>query len=170
MMVKIQTPNRLIAMDLRILVVDRQAHMTGILVSLLRHLDFDDILVANSIKDACSLFLTNGPDLVICEEELPDGSAISFCRKIRVKEDKDIDEMRSIGSVVGGYIIGPGDTPDGESFRSKFVLVTAHPTRTLVEQCKATGVDAIMTKPISQRDLDMRLTHLFGGAIRKRAG
>lgn len=110
-------------MSKKLLIVDDDKILTDTIVDLYTNHGFQ-IRVAHTVSEGMALFLSHAPELVLLDQELPDGDGVSLCRRFL--------EIR----------------PD-----VKIIFITAYPTyRYAVEATKLGAFDYI-TKPFDPNEL-----------------
>lgn len=128
------TPSRLSA--LRVLIAEDNVHSMKLITNVLRAFGFRDILEADNGADALELFWTKKFDLVITDHFMPVYSGAELARHIRTNK-------RSPNPCVPIIAVTPGTT------------------RPVVEQLRDAGVNEIVAKPFTPKDLLRKLNSVI---------
>ncbi|HET8817772.1 MAG TPA: response regulator [Pseudidiomarina sp.] len=110
---------------MKILVVDDDFISLEVLRAMLSHYDAD-ILIAQSGRDAIDKALSERPDLILLDHELPDMNGI--------------DVYCDIAAKLGDH------TPTA-------AMITGHDFSTFADSCKAAGIHHHLQKPVSPQEL-----------------
>ncbi len=132
--------------DLHILVAEDNRVNQKVMASMLRRLGWSFTL-ANDGRDAWEHFLSSHFDLILMDIQMPEMDGLQTTRMIR-------DEESSRGT--------------GE--RIPILALTAHASRQQHDQCKAEGMDGVITKPVSLRALVEQITAAFDRANQQAVG
>ncbi len=124
---------------LSVLIASPDRYFRGMVVEILSGYGYTGVWTAETLR---SLFDSLGRldiDLVIMDENMPVLSSVEICRMIRSRN-------------------ADGKIP-------KIVLVASKATRTLVDEARNAGFDALITKPVIPARLAKTLEHLYQVAM-----
>ncbi|GAF64443.1 putative response regulator [Bacillus sp. TS-2] len=65
----------------KILIVDDEKDLCTLIKTSLKKEGFEEIILANTIKEGWEAFLQHSPDLAILDVMLPDGEGYELCKK-----------------------------------------------------------------------------------------
>lgn len=123
---------RTLDLDVRVLVVDDNEHMRALLRAMLKAIGLTNILEAHDGSQAMSRLREHEVDVVITDLWMEPLDGLDFVRLLR-------------------------RSPNSPSPTVAIVMVTGHATLSHVHEARDAGVDELLTKPISARDLVDRL-------------
>lgn len=126
--------------DRKILVVEDDEGLRGMVVSILEDAGFRNILQAGSVREARTIALTHGADLGILDINLPDGSGFNLIGRLREN----------------------GEMP--------IVCLTAKDTPEDILKGFESGADDYVTKPFMPKELVARITALLRRCYRDGQG
>ena len=126
----------------RILVVDDEAHITGVLSLKLVNAGFD-VTTASDGEEALELVETSPPDMIITDLQMPYLSGIELATRLKANE-------RTAGIPV--------------------LMLTARGYALSSEDLAATNIKEVLSKPFSPRHILARVQELLGGAGGAAAG
>jgi len=119
---------------LRVLVVDDQDSMRGLLVVALKGNGVTAIHQANSVAQAKGALGAARFDLVLCDYNMDDGTGVDVLKYVRAHPVlKDL----------------------------KFIMVTGNADTEVVRDAVQHGVDGYVTKPVAPADLLARIKHVY---------
>ena len=124
--------------ELKILIIDDDEQILGIVRFVLRDLGLHKIVTADTGKKGIDLF-TDTPesfDLIICDWSMPGMSGLDVLKHIR-SQDKDVP----------------------------FLMLTANVTKEAILEARDAGVSAYIAKPFTPVDLQAKLKTLAGKLI-----
>lgn len=113
------------------LIVDDNAHMRAIVVTLLHALGVAECMQAADGAEAHAILAQWRPDLIIVDQNMRPVSGIDFTRTLR--------------------------RTSPECFDTPIIMLTAHTERAIVIAARDAGIDEILAKPISAKALMQRL-------------
>ena len=126
--------------DLRILIVDDQRSMRGILRRLLNDIGVRDIIEDSSGEDALEKIQTaneKAPDLVICDLYMEHVDGLEFCNLVRRQK-----------------VEKPAGTP--------IIILTGERDKMMVDVAKQAGATTVLSKPISAPELKTGISTAIG--------
>ena len=126
--------------DLRILIVDDQRSMRGILRRLLNDIGVRDIIEGSSGEDALEKIQTaneKAPDLVICDLYMEHMDGLEFCNLIRRQKVEKLE-----------------GTP--------ILILTGERDKMMVDVAKQAGAATVLSKPISAPELKTEISTAIG--------
>ena len=126
--------------DLRILIVDDQRSMRGILRRLLNDIGVRDIIEGSSGEDALEKIQTTNekaPDLVICDLYMEHMDGLEFCNLVR---------RQKVEKLAGTPII----------------ILTGERDKMMVDVAKQAGATTVLSKPISAPELKTEISTAIG--------
>jgi two-component system, chemotaxis family, chemotaxis protein CheY len=121
------------SINLRILVIDDNAYMRVIVLTLLRALGIREVRECEDGADAFSLLRTWKADVILIDQHMQPISGLEFAHLLRRGTDLDI-----------------ADIP--------LILLTAHTDRATVESARDLGIDEVLAKPLAASALLQRLS------------
>jgi two-component system chemotaxis response regulator CheY len=127
-----------IARNLRVLVVDDQPSMRGLIRSYLRKLGFENIDEAESGMQAAKLLGTKPFNLVVSDINMESGSGIELLKTMRAHPVLK---------------------------RVPVIMVTGNSDKETVTSVVQAGVNGYVVKPVSLEALKARVVHIFGDLI-----
>jgi CheY-like chemotaxis protein len=117
-----------VALDrLKVLVVDDNLHMIGIVKTILRSFGIKDYVEANKVSMAMSFAEVMPVDIVICDYVMPEMNGCELVRLLRSKP--------------------------GPNRMVPVIMLTAHTARAMVEEARDSGVNEVCVKPITPAEL-----------------
>lgn len=114
------------------LIVDDNAHMRSILITLLHAVGVDEIRQASDGAEALLLLTRWQPNFIVIDQHMQPMSGTDFARKLRAD-------------------------PKNPCTDAPIIMLTAHTERAIVEMARDAGIDEILAKPISAKALMQRL-------------
>ena len=117
--------------DIIILVVEDDGFTRSLILSILRGLGVKTVFEAASAGTALEMFSANEIDVIISDIEMEPVNGLDFLRHLRA------------GTRPAGVV-----PPRAPPSRTPVIFLTAHAKAKLVEQARAAGVSAFLTKPI----------------------
>jgi len=114
------------------LIVDDNAHMRSILITLLHAVGVDEIRQASDGAEALMLLARWQPNFIVIDQHMQPMSGTDFTRRLRADRSNQC-----------------ADAP--------IIMLTAHTERAIVETARDAGIDEILAKPISAKALMQRL-------------
>ncbi len=121
-------------MSKKILVADDEAHILHIVSMKLRNAGYD-VITAEDGEEALDLCLSEKPDLVITDYQMPMMNGMEMCKALRT--NPETWNIPAIMLTARGFDIGPDEMLDA-------------------------GIVAILDKPFSPREILMRVNDLLG--------
>jgi CheY-like chemotaxis protein len=121
--------------ELRFLVVDDHENMRHILGAVLRGYGFTEVRECGDGASALKLLLYFRPDIVITDFSMPEVDGIAFAQNIRALDDP----LRYV----------------------PIILVTGHASATLVLTARDAGVNEVLAKPVTGRNLADRIRRII---------
>ena len=118
----------------RILVADDESHIVLVVSLKLRNAGFE-VLTASDGEEAAELCLSERPDLLITDYQMPLMTGLELCRKLRL--DERTKSIPAIMLTARGFDIEPQEMIDA-------------------------GIAAFLAKPFSPRELLARVNDLLG--------
>lgn len=116
----------------RLLLVDDDHAMIGILKAVLRGLGLEDVVVARDGEEAYALFRRERIDVALVDFRMPGADGLEFVRRVR----------------------RAADSPDPSL---PIVMLTAHADRALVLAARDAGVTEFCVKPVTAVELHRKL-------------
>lgn len=114
------------------LIVDDNAHMRSILVTLLHAVGVEVTRQASNGVEAMALLRRWQPTFIVIDQHMQPMSGTDFARELR-------------------------RTPEIPCHTAPIIMLTAHTERAIVEMARDAGIDEILAKPISAKALMQRL-------------
>jgi two-component system, chemotaxis family, chemotaxis protein CheY len=108
---------------LKVLVIEDQAFMRQVIVTMLRSLGITEIYEASDGGDGLKTTLERNPDLILCDIEMQPIDGVVFLTTLRKSNN------------------GQNKTP--------VVFLTGHSDSSMVKKAKELGVDSFLVKPVS---------------------
>ena len=125
---------------LSVLVVSPDRYFRGLLVEILSAYGYSGIWAAESLRVMFDCLGQAGVDLIILDDNIPVLSSAEICRMVRLSQT-------------------PMKVP-------RSVLVASRATRSLVDEARSAGFDALITKPVVPARLVKAMEHLsHAGAV-----
>jgi CheY-like chemotaxis protein len=120
---------------LSVLIVSPDRYFRGMLVEILSGYGYANVWTADSLRSLFNYMVRAEVDLVILDENMPVLSSAEICRMVR-NNPSDVKVPRS-------------------------VLVVSQATRTLVDDARHAGFDALITKPVIPARLAKTMENLY---------
>jgi two-component system, chemotaxis family, chemotaxis protein CheY len=117
--------------DIIIMVVEDDGFTRSLILSILRGLGVKTVFEAASAGTALEMFSANEIDVIISDIEMEPVNGLDFLRHLRA------------GTRPAGVV-----PPRAPPSQTPVIFLTAHAKAKLVEQARAAGVSAFLTKPI----------------------
>lgn len=124
--------------DAYILVIDDSLDYRRLICCILHEIGMRNILEAHDANTAMDLLIQEKFDLVICDHYMPGAKGIELVSYLR-------NYKGSMNSSV------------------PIILLTGEGRKTIVMQAAKAGIDTYLKKPISIRDLEVRINQLLSG-------
>lgn len=119
----------------RVLIVDDQAFVRRIVMTLLKQIGFNDIYESGDGSQAMQRLAEIEIDLVVCDIEMAPMDGLSFLRLLRERYATRCP---------------------------RFIFLTCHGDAAMVKQARDLGVDAFVLKPVNLDQLRRRVDHVMG--------
>ncbi len=120
----------------KILVADDEAHILHVLSLKLSNAGYE-VITAIDGEEALELCITESPDLLITDYQMPVMTGLDLCRELR--ESSQTSGIPAILLTARGFDIEPGEMMKG-------------------------GIECVMAKPFSPREVLMKVNELLGTA------
>jgi two-component system chemotaxis response regulator CheY len=120
---------------LKVLVVEDNVQIRGLLRSLLHALGIKHVIEAEDGESGYESLRQNGPDFVLSDLSMKPMDGIEFTRKVRTSQDSP-----------NPYV--------------PIVMVTGHTERRWVESARDSGVTEFLAKPITTQNLFLRISEI----------
>lgn len=114
------------------LIVDDNAHMRSILITLLHAVGVEEIRQASDGAAALALLTRWQPNFMVIDQHMQPISGTDFARQLRADHKNPCTDV-------------------------PIIMLTAHTERAIVEMARDAGIDEILAKPISAKALMQRL-------------
>jgi CheY-like chemotaxis protein len=129
--------------DIRVLIVDANAHIRRLIATLLGALSIKDVQEARNPAAAVSLMAENPPHLIITDLAADATETVLFVHRIRRGELVDA--------------------------RTPVLALAGSTHHAVLEQARAAGIDDVIAKPISAIEVIQRASDLLHAALRRDA-
>lgn len=118
------------------LVIEDQSFIRGVIVRILRQLEFASIIEAEDGQAGLELASGRDPDVIIADIEMEPVDGLTFLRALRKKE--------------------------GNNRHTPVIFLTNHANKDTVLKARDLGVDAFIAKPVTLTSLREKLVVLIG--------
>jgi len=122
---------------MRALVIEDQAFIRGVVVRILKQLEFREVFEAGDGSEGLTLALDKRVDVIICDIEMRPVDGLTFLHHLRQKEP--------LGS------------------RTPVIFLTNHQDKDVVLKARDLGVSAYLVKPVTVTTLRDKLKVLLAG-------
>ncbi|HYE51173.1 MAG TPA: response regulator [Azospirillaceae bacterium] len=117
------------------LVIEDQAFIRGVVIKILKQLEFGGIMEAEEGSVGLEMALDRHPDIIICDIEMAPMDGLTFLRELRRKEEVGL--------------------------RTPVVFLTNHADKDTVIKARDLGVNAFIAKPVTVAGLREKLIVLL---------
>ena len=118
--------------DINALVIDNNSSMRQIMVSMLRVMGMNTVIVANTESQCMQLITAGNVNLVVCGWNLPKLNALSVLKKLRNNEN---------------------------TLKTPFVIVSSMIEQDLIKQAITMGVSEYLVPPFNKKIFEQRINH-----------
>ncbi len=118
------------------LIIDDNAHMRSILITLLHAVGVDETRQASDGGEAMSMLLLWQPTFIVVDQNMQPMNGTAFARQLRFARNNPCSDV-------------------------PIIMLTAHTERAIVETARDAGIDEILAKPISAKALMQRLNAIM---------
>jgi len=118
-----------------VLVIEDQTFIRGVIVRILKQLEFGAIHEASDGSDGLNIALERRPDVIICDIEMAPMDGLTFLQQLRNRE------------------------PEGR--KVPVIFLTNHASREMVLKARDLGVNAFIAKPVTVTGLREKLLVLM---------
>jgi CheY-like chemotaxis protein len=118
------------------LIIDDNAHMRSILITLLHAVGVDETRQASDGAEAMAILQVWQPTFIVADQNMQPMNGTAFARQLRLAPNDPCSEV-------------------------PIIMLTAHTERSIVETARDGGIDEILAKPISTKALMQRLNAIM---------